>query len=100
LYDTLEQIKSHLEEEKLAIDLYESFSEKQLQLLKPYDFLTFKPFVYALNVSENELKNASTLQAEYEQKLHKKIAIVSAKFETELMDLEDDERELFMDDLK
>lgn len=100
LYETLEQIKTHLEDEKLAIDLYSSFSERQLELLKPYSFLTFKPFVYALNVSEDELKNAAALQTEYEQKLNKKVAVVSAKFETELMDLEDDERDLFMEDLK
>jgi len=56
--------------------------------------------VYALNVSEGELAHSDALKAEYEAKLNKKVAIVSAKFESELMELEAEEKELFVDDLR
>jgi len=96
----LQKIQQCLQEEKLAIDIAAELSEKELDLLKPYSFLTFKPFVYVLNVSESELKNSAATIQEYEQKLWKKVAIVSAKFETELMELDADEKELFFEDLK
>lgn len=100
LVEIFERMKAHLEDEKLAIDMKEALSEKELELLKPYNFLTFKPFVYALNVSEDELKNSATLITEREQKLNKSVAVVSAKFETELMELDADEKEMFFDDLR
>jgi len=100
LMDVLGKIMSVLEQEKLAIDILPDLWEKELELLKPYSFLTFKPFVYALNVSEGELAHSDALKAEYEAKLNKKVAIVSAKFESELMELEAEEKELFVDDLR
>ncbi len=100
LVGVLEKLKVALENEKLAIDIKDELSEKELELLKPYSLLTFKPFVYALNVSEWDLKNGATLIAEYEEKLWKKVSLVSAKFETELMELDEDEKELFFEDLK
>ncbi len=100
LYETLKLIKEHLEAEKLAIDLYDDFTEKQIELLKPYSFLTFKPFVYALNVTETELVHAEALKREYEEKLNKHVAIVSAKFESELIQMDEEEKELFHEDLK
>ncbi len=100
LVGVLDKIMSTLEQEKLAIDILPDLSEAELELLKPYNFLTFKPFVYALNVTETDLIQGDALQQQYEQKLHKKVAIVSAKFESELIELDEEEKELFMDDLK
>jgi len=96
----LEKIKTALDKEQLAIDVLDDLSEKELEVLKAYNFLTFKPFIYALNVSEEQLKDASSLKAEYEEKLWKKVAVVSAKFETDIMELDDDDKEMFMDELK
>lgn len=99
LVDVLERMKTHLEWENLAIDIKSSLTEKELDLLKSYNFLTFKPFIYALNVSEEDLCNWSILIAERQKKLQKPVTVVSAKFESELMELDDDEKELFIDDL-
>ncbi len=99
LVDVLERMKAHLEEEKLAIDMKDDLNEKELELLKAYNFLTFKPFVYALNVSEDNLKNGDALIKEWETLLQKPVTVVSAKFESELMEIDEDEKELFLDDL-
>ncbi len=96
----LEKIKIALDNEQLAIDILDDLSDKQLEALKAYNFLTFKPFIYALNVSEDQLKDSTALKNEYEEKLWKKVAVVSAKFETEIMELDDEDKEMFMDELK
>jgi hypothetical protein len=62
--------------------------------------LTFKPFVYAINVSEENLKNAQALKIEFEEKLKRPVSIVSAKFESEIMEMDADDKEMFLEDLK
>lgn len=98
LCDVLERLKTHLGDGHLAVDF--DFNAKETEALKPYNFLTTKPFLYALNVTETDLKNAETLRTEYESKLGKKVAIVSAKFETEIMEMDEEDREMFVEDLK
>jgi len=62
--------------------------------------LTYKPFIYALNVSESELKNASALQKEYAQKLARPVSVVCAKFESEIMDLNAEDKEMFLEEVQ
>ena len=69
-------------------------------MLKPYNFLTFKPFIYALNVAEDDLKNADQVIQKYASELSKPVAVISAKFEAELLELEEEDKEMFMEDLK
>ncbi len=96
----LEKMQSYLAEGKLAYDITDSLSEGEQMLLKPYNFLTYKPFIYALNVSEENLVHAEKLCAEYQQILKKPVTAVCAKFESEIMELEPDEKELFVEELK
>lgn len=99
LLSLLERIQEALNAWKLAIDLRDSFSESDLALLKPYNFLTFKPFIYALNVAEKDLKQADTLIEEYQRELKKPVAVISAKFESDILDLDEEEKQLFIDEL-
>lgn len=62
--------------------------------------MTYKPFIYALNVAESELKNAIALQQEYSQKLGKPVSVVCAKFESEIMDLDAEEKEMFLQEVQ
>lgn len=94
----LERLKTHLWDGNLAVDF--DFTEKETEALKAYNFLTTKPFLYALNVTETDLKNGDALRAEYEEKLGKPVAIVSAKFETEIMEMDEEDKEMFLEDLK
>jgi len=98
LCDVLERLKTHLGDGHLAVDF--EFTDKENDALNAYNFLTTKPFLYALNVTETDLKNADALRAEYESKLGKQVAIVSAKFETEIMDMDKEDKDMFMEDLK
>ncbi len=100
LVSVLERIKAALAEWKLAIDIKDDLNDAELELLKQYNFLTFKPFIYALNVSEGNLKNAASLISEYQEKLQKPVTIVCAKFESEIMELDAEEKIMFVDELK
>lgn len=100
LATVLEKIQTFLNQWKLAYEIKAELEEKDIQLLKPYNFLTYKPFVYAINVSEENLKNAEALKKEFEEKLQRPVAIVSAKFESEIMEMDADDKEMFLEDLK
>ena len=93
-------MQGYLNEGKLAYDIKEQLNDGELAVLKPYNFLTFKPFIYAINVAEDDLKNGDTLIKEYAEKFGKPVAVISAKFEAELMELDEDEKEMFVEDLK
>jgi ribosome-binding ATPase len=68
-------------------------------LLKPYNFLTYKPFIYALNVSDEELLHADKIVKEYEEKLGKPVVVVSAKIESELLEFNNEEKKEFLEDM-
>lgn len=91
LYPILNKLKEALSEWKLAIDIEDEFSPQEKKIIKWYQLLTFKPFVYALNVSEEDLVNGDQIAKEYESKLQKPVAIVCAKLESELLWLDDEE---------
>ena len=97
---TLEQIKALLEEWTLAYDAHDDLSDKQRSHLRQYNLLTYKPFVYALNVAEEDLKRAPELIAEYQEKLKKPVTVVCATFETEIMELDAEEKQEFIEDLR
>lgn len=99
LHTLLLRVKNYLEQGKLAYDIADELSDSEKDSLRPYNFLTFKPFVYAINVSEEQLKEAQQLQADYQDRLGKPVAIVSAKFEEELLEMGPDERAEFVEDI-
>jgi hypothetical protein len=68
-------------------------------LIKPYNFLTMKPFVYAINISQEDIWSWSEIQKEFEEKLHSPVAIVCAKLESEMMELEWEEKQEFIKEL-
>ena len=74
-------------------------TDDEIKFLKAYNFLTNKPFVYAMNVSEDELDNASAIQKEYEEKLKRPVAIVCAKLESEMMELEGEDKAEYLSSL-
>lgn len=95
----LKRLQSVLSEGRLAIDIVHDLSEEEKKYVKTLTLLTFKPFIYAINVSERDLVRADEIKRSFAEKLQKPVAIVSAKFESEIMDLEDDEKALFVEEL-
>ncbi len=97
--EILTQFQSSLNEGKLLYALREELSDEDLKLVKSYNFLTLKPFIYALNISQDDIVNASSIQAEYQTKLHAPVAIVCVKLEEEMLDMEDEEKMDFISEL-
>lgn len=80
-----------------------SFTEDELLILKPFNFLTLKPIIYMANVSENDLlgdDNIHVTKVEgYASGENAKVIKVCAKVEEELSDLEEEEKISFLQDL-
>ncbi len=97
--EILEKIQNVLMEGKLANTIKEEFSDEELKLIKSYNFLTLKPFVYALNIAQEEIQNAEKLKAEFGAKLQAPVAIVCVKLEAEMMSFSVEERNEFLTEL-
>lgn len=97
--ELLEKVQNTLQEEKMAHILLDFLSDDDKKILKSYRFLTMKPIVYALNIGQEDLARASEIQKEYHEKLHENVAIVCAKLESDLLDLEEVEKQAFIVEL-
>jgi len=47
----------------------DEFSAKEYEAIRKYNFLSLKPIVYALNVSQDDLARAKEIEAEFVAKL-------------------------------
>jgi ribosome-binding ATPase YchF (GTP1/OBG family) len=81
---------SHLEEGKLALDLY--LEKEEEDLLKEFHLLTRKPMLYVLNTDEEVQPDNSKFKAQ----LHMAMSI---KMELELVDMPEEEQIAFLKSL-
>ncbi len=95
----LKKIHQVLSEWKLAYDVKEELSDEELSIIKGYQLLTFKPFVYAINVGQDELTQAEAIKNKFAEDLHRPIAIVCAKMEHEMMEFDKEEKDEFLQEL-
>ena len=79
------------------------FDEKETKLLKTYNLITNKPFIYLANVSEEELLNDGN---EYVNKVREiasreksSVVMMCAKIESELSELDEESKKEFLADL-
>ena len=96
----LEKCKAHLEEIKLLKTC--KFASDEMELIKVYQFLTLKPMMYAANVSEEDLANGNEYVErvrEYAKEFGAEVIIVSAKVESELSEMEDEDKQMFLEEL-
>lgn len=100
----LEALKAHLEEGKAARS-YEPSDDDEKALLGTYDLLTFKPVIYAANVSEDDLADDAATN-EHVESVRKfaaeegsEVFVVCAQIEEEISELDDDEKKMFLEDL-
>lgn len=97
----LEKLKTSLEQNISIrqIDL----SEEELKIIKPFNLLTLKPIIYMANVNEEDLvKNGNQyvdIVREYASKENSEVIVVSAKIESELSELDEEEKKEFLNDL-
>lgn len=97
----LRKIKESLEK-SIPIRLIE-FTEDENLLIKNFNFITSKKLIYVANVDEISASigdNEYTLQLkEYAKKEDAGVVVMCAKLESELADLEDEERVKFLSDV-
>ncbi len=79
-------------------------SELERQMLSRYQLLTAKPILYVCNVAEDQLREADTLPAVEKVRAHAatqdaEVMVVSAKVESEIAALDEEEKAEFLRDL-
>ncbi len=92
-YNLLVKIKESLEQNipvrKLSLD------EDELKLISSFNLITLKPIIYVANVNEESLttNNIYTEQLkEYAKKENSQVVVICAKVESELAELEEEEK--------
>jgi len=97
--DSMIKWKEQLENGLPLRDL--DFTEDEFKYLKNYQPITAKPMLIALNLSENDIKNADKIVSDLENKIKgKNISIIPffAKIEMELSSMEEDDKKVFMEE--
>ncbi|TMN22261.1 redox-regulated ATPase YchF [Lentibacillus cibarius] len=101
-YDVLTVLKEGLEAEKPARAL--EFAKEQWKIVKGLHLLTSKPALYVANVSEDEVRDPDANEdvqkvKDYAAAEHAEVITVCAKIEEEISELDQEEKEMFLDDL-
>lgn len=101
----LEKIKAHLEDNKLAKTFDKIEDDEEAAWLSEYNLLTFKPVIYAANVSEDDLaddgadnEGVKAVRA-YAAGENSEVFVVCAQIEQEIAELDDEEKKMFLEEL-
>lgn len=80
-------------------------NEKEEKLVRNYALLSAKPVIYVANVSEDEVATNGegnefvTKVAEFAEEQGDEMVVISAEIESQIQALEEDEREMFLEEL-
>ncbi len=102
--DLLKKMKDHLESGQLAKN-FVTEDKDQEAIIRECNLLTDKPVIFAANVSEDDLaddgaSNEYVAQVKnYAGECHAEVFVVCAQIEQEIAELDDEEREMFLEDL-
>lgn len=101
--DFIERLKTFLEDGNPAIK-FEIKSEDEEKYIREYNLLTFKPVIYAANVSENEVESTQDNNyvkqiKEYAKENNSKVFVICAKLESDLIELDSGEKQEFLTSL-
>ena len=102
--DLLNKIKATLEDNKLVKDM-EDLNEDEQALLNTYDLLTSKPVIFAANVKDEDLADDGAsnkyVQAvrDWAADNNSEVFAISAQIESEIAELDEDEKKEFLADL-
>lgn len=100
--ELLTTLKNAIENEQPLRNL--DFTDDELNLIKSFNLLSLKPVLYVCNVSEDDLLdnegNKYVQQVkEYAEKENSQVIVVSAKIESEISQLDKEEKEEFLAEL-
>jgi len=99
LCNVLEKIQSHLDQGNPVRTL--GLEPEQLALIKPLCLITVKPVMYLANVNEDGFENNPLLDQVQElgKKENAPVVAICAKIESEIADLEDEDKSLFLEEM-
>ena len=101
--DLLERIKATLEDGKSARSL--DYDEDDMAILKEVSLISMKPVIYATNVAEDDFSKGIdnneyvTRVREFAKTENSEVIAVSARIEEEISQLENEEKEMFLEEL-
>ena len=101
--ELLNKLKEHLEGGELAKTL--EVSEDEREIMKDFNLLTDKPVIYAANVNDDQLADDGASNPfvadvrKYAASTGSEVFVVSAETEAELAELEDEEKQMFLEEL-
>ena len=98
--NALRKVKEALEQNIPARRL--EYTDDENKILKNFSLLTKKPIIYMANVSEADIVNGNEYVEkvrEYASKENAKVVMLSAKVESELSELDDESKAIFLEDL-
>lgn len=101
-FEVLSKLKTGLEEEKPARAI--EFTEEQLKIVKGLHLLTSKPMLYVANVGEDEVvdpeSNPNVQKVkEYASNEGAEVIVICARIEEEISELDQEEKEMFLEEL-
>ena len=100
-YELLAKIKTALLKGEPARKL--AFTEEEYKLIKSFNLLTGKPIIYMANISEDEVNkpdNEYVLRVKaYADLENSQTIVVCAKIESELSELNDEDKVMFLEDM-
>lgn len=100
--DLLEQLKAVFDEGKPARSL--ELSEEERLIVRDLHLLTMKPVLYVANVGEDEVSNYADNPhvkkvQEFAQEEGAEVIVISAKVESEIAELDGEDRQMFLEEL-
>jgi len=99
--DLLTRIKESLEQNIPVRKL--TFDKEEQKIISSFSLITAKPIIYVANVREIDINNGTNEYVEqvkeYAKKENSEVVMICAKIESELSELPDDEKELFLSEL-
>ena len=79
------------------------YTKEELDFIKSFNLITMKPFIYVANIKESEISYNENpyvnMVKEYAAKENAKVVVLCAKIESELSELEEEEKNLFLEEL-
>jgi len=101
-YDLLGRLKEAFENEQPARSVELNDDEKLI--VRDFHLLTIKPVLYVANVSEEEIQDPSNNEnvkkvREYAAKEGSEVVVISAKVESEIAELEGEDKAMFLEEL-
>lgn len=97
--ELMERLEKALAQGTLAINA--QLTAEEQEKLRDLHLLTAKPFLYILNVKEDQIKNidAEKLKKDLNLPKHAPIVPISAKIESELIEFEDEEAKVYLEEM-